>query len=97
LYRHVAIIPRLIQLIVNSLIFWSASALLVFGEVMILRAWWAGRTPPSGANARRPRAREFVWIALPAIILSATLVATWRAQHGPKVPNDTDVHAEHSP
>ncbi|MGH7709880.1 MAG: hypothetical protein ACREOG_01270 [Gemmatimonadaceae bacterium] len=79
----------------KSLIFWGAAALLLFGEWKILRAWWAGRTP--AAASRRPRASDFVWIALPAVILSATLVATWRAQHRAALPNQhADIHAEHT-
>jgi hypothetical protein len=78
---------------VKSLIFWSAAALLVFGEWMILRAWWSGKTPPAGG--RRSRVREFVWIALPVALLSITLIATWRAQR--RVPNQTlDAHAGHA-
>ena len=80
--------------VVKALVFWSAAALLIFGELMILRAWWAGRTP-AAAGARRPRASEFAWIALPALILAATLAATWRAQR--PMPNQhVDIHAEHS-
>jgi hypothetical protein len=78
---------------VKSLIFWSAAALLLFGECMILRAWWAGRTPAAGV--RRPRASEFVWIALPVVLLAATLAATWRAQRAPN--QELDAHAEHTP
>lgn len=63
---------------------------------MILRAWWAGRTPAVGAAAR-PRAREFVWIALPLFVLSATLVLTWRAYSAQSLPNqDSPTHSEHS-
>ncbi|MGQ0643459.1 MAG: hypothetical protein ACT4P6_22155 [Gemmatimonadaceae bacterium] len=77
----------------KSLIFWSALALLVFGEWMILRAWWAGRTPAAGV--RRPRASEFVWIALPVVLLAATIIATWRA-HGAAPNQSVDVHAGHT-
>lgn len=80
---------------VKSVIFWSAAALLLFGQFMIVRAWWAGRTPAAGA-VRRPRAREFVWITLPVVVLAVTLVATWRAQRD-AVPNQAqDIHAEHA-
>ncbi len=63
---------------------------------MILRAWWAGRTPAAGV-VRRPRAREFVWIALPAVVLAATLVVTWRAQRGPMPNEPAGARAEHGP
>jgi hypothetical protein len=59
-------------------LFWSAAALLVFGETMILRAWWAGRT--SAGNTLRARVWDFIWMALPAAALVATLVVTWNAR-----------------
>ncbi len=89
-----AIIPFSTTTTVKSLIFWSAAALLVFGQTMILRAWWAGRTPAAAAT-RRPRASEFVWIALPVLALSATLAFTWRALSAR--PNESHVHAESAP
>jgi type VI protein secretion system component VasK len=80
---------------VKSLLFWSASALLIFGEVMILRAWWSGRTPAAGM--RRPRASEFAWIAIPVLVLGATLALTWRAQRTEPQPNEpAHVHPEAS-
>ena len=81
--------------IVKALLFWSAAALLIFGELMILRAWWAGRTPAVGT--RRPRASEFAFIAIPVLVLSAMLVLTWRAQNARSLPNqDVNEHAEHT-
>ncbi|HJU74617.1 MAG TPA: hypothetical protein VJ717_12785 [Gemmatimonadaceae bacterium] len=79
----------------RSLVFWSCTALLVFGELMIVRAWWLGRTPASRTTPN-PRAREFLWIALPALVLALTLVVTWRAQSS--VPNNAqaDPHAGHA-
>ncbi|MEW5917741.1 MAG: hypothetical protein AB1762_15165 [Gemmatimonadota bacterium] len=77
----------------KSLIFWSATALLVFGELMILRAWWAGRTPAVDPTPRR-RFSEFAWIALPVFVLGVTLVATWRAQQAPNQP--AAMHSEHA-
>ncbi len=80
--------------LVKSLLFWSAAALLVFGQLMILRAWWAGRTP-AASSTRRPRASEFVWIALPVLVLSATLAFTWRAHSAHVQPNEpAHVHPE---
>lgn len=79
----------------KSLIFWSAAALLLFGQFMIVRAWWAGRTPAAGA-ACRPRARELVWITLPVVVLAVTLVATWRAQRNAMPNQSQDAHAEHA-
>jgi heme/copper-type cytochrome/quinol oxidase subunit 2 len=79
---------------VKQLIFWSAAARLVFGELMILRAWWAGRTPAAD-QLRRRRVSEFAWIALPVVILAITLAATWRATQPP--PNQPiDAHAGHT-
>ena len=81
--------------IVKALIFWSAAALLIFGELMILRAWWAGRTPAAGT--RRPRASEFAFIALPVLVLSVVLALTWHAQNTRPLPNqDANEHAEHT-
>jgi hypothetical protein len=81
--------------IVKALIFWSAAALLIFGELMILRAWWAGRTPAAGT--RRPRASEFAFIALPVIALSVMLALTWRAQRIRSLPNQgANEHAGHA-
>jgi len=80
---------------VKALLFWSASALLMFGELMILRAWWSGRTPAFGV--RRPRASEFAWIAIPALVLGVTLALTWRAQRTEPQPNEqAHVHPEAS-
>jgi hypothetical protein len=60
------------------MLFWGAAALLLFGEMMILRAWWAGRTP--AGNTLRARAWDFVWMMLPAAALAATLVVTWKVR-----------------
>jgi heme/copper-type cytochrome/quinol oxidase subunit 2 len=61
---------------------------------MIVRAWWAGRTPAAG-DSRRPRAREFVWVALPIVALAATLVVTWRTVAAVDVPNQQPpIHIE---
>lgn len=79
----------------KALIFWSAAALLIFGELMILRAWWAGRTPAAGTH--RPRASEFAFIAIPVLVLSAMLVLTWRAQSAQSLPNkEGNEHAGHT-
>ncbi|MGQ0537944.1 MAG: hypothetical protein ACT4R6_03275 [Gemmatimonadaceae bacterium] len=68
----------------KSLLFWSAAALLVFGQVMIVRAALAGRTPGAGAGKRR--SLELVWIVLPVVMLGATLAATWRARAADREP-----------
>ena len=79
----------------KALLFWSAAALLIFGELMILRAWWAGRTPAAGT--RRPRASEFVFIAVPVLVLSAMLALTWRAHNAQSLPNqEANEHAGHT-
>jgi hypothetical protein len=45
---------------------------------MVLRAAFAGRTPGSNSNTAA-RAREAVWVVLPALTLVVLLWFTWRA------------------
>ncbi|MCC6319711.1 MAG: hypothetical protein IT361_18720 [Gemmatimonadaceae bacterium] len=59
-------------------LFAIAAVIAVVGQIFILRDALAGRTP-AASNTPAGRAREIIWIALPALTLALLLVATWRA------------------
>ena len=59
-------------------LFGLATLLAVAGQLLVLRDAVTGRTPAANPS-RASRAREILWIALPAIALGFLLVATWRA------------------
>ena len=50
----------------------------VVGQLFIFRDGLAGRTPASSTSTGG-RAREILWILLPALALVLVIVATWRA------------------
>lgn len=59
-------------------LFVVATAFVVVGQLLVLRAGAAGRLPGAGTS-RASRAQEALWIILPALVLAALLVSTWRA------------------
>ncbi len=63
---------------------------------MVLRALLRGRTPASGPS-QASRAREVLWIVLPAVAVCFVLLATWRAivvpSHGPREQETSSVPA----
>jgi heme/copper-type cytochrome/quinol oxidase subunit 2 len=61
-----------------QILFWSAAAVAVFAQTMVLRAALAGRTP-AASPATSARMRELLWIVLPAIALVVLLWFTWKA------------------
>lgn len=61
-----------------QILFWSAAAVAVFAQAMVLRAAFAGRTP-AASPATSARMRELLWIVLPAIALVVLLWFTWKA------------------
>lgn len=63
---------------VSLLLFALAGGIALFGQAMVLRDLFAGRTPAADTSAPS-RAREVLWIVLPAVVLVAVLVATWQA------------------
>ena len=66
-------------------LYWAAALTCLVAQGMVLRSLLLGRTP----GARRTvwgRAREVAWVLLPAIMLGAVLVSTWRAVQAP--PNE---------
>jgi heme/copper-type cytochrome/quinol oxidase subunit 2 len=69
--------PRTLSL----LLFAIAGGIAVFGQAMVLRDLFAGRTPAADTSAPS-RVREVLWIVLPAVVLVALLVATWNAIPG---------------
>ncbi|MGQ0650270.1 MAG: hypothetical protein ACT4P7_22240 [Gemmatimonadaceae bacterium] len=60
------------------LVFSAAAALALAGQIMVLRDAIAGRTP-AASTSTAGRAREFLWIAIPALALALVVLATWRA------------------
>ena len=59
-------------------LFWSAATVAILAQAMVLRAALAGRTPAASESAGA-RAREVLWIVLPAVALAFVLWFTWRA------------------
>lgn len=59
------------------ILFWCAAIVALFAQAMVLRAALAGRTP-AASQATSARAREVLWIVLPAIALALVLWFTWR-------------------
>ena len=59
-------------------LFWGAATVAIFAQAMVLRAALAGRTPAASESAGA-RAREVLWIVLPAVTLAFVLWFTWRA------------------
>jgi hypothetical protein len=63
-----------------KLLFIAAAGVAIFGQARVLMSALAGRTPGAAAT-RLARAREGLWIALPAIGLALVLIVTWRTLH----------------
>ncbi|HUO51219.1 MAG TPA: hypothetical protein VMT93_01760 [Gemmatimonadaceae bacterium] len=65
------------------MVFWVAVLSCVLGQAMILRSAMRARAHVGAAGLAMPRrASEIAWTVLPALVLAATLVATWRAITG---------------
>jgi hypothetical protein len=58
-------------------LFWGAATVAIFAQAMVLRAALAGRTPAASESAGA-RAREVLWIVLPAVALAFVLWFTWQ-------------------
>lgn len=63
---------------ISELVFWLAATVCAVAQVAVLRAALAGRTP-GASDTLASRAREMFWVLLPATILVAVLVWTWKA------------------
>jgi heme/copper-type cytochrome/quinol oxidase subunit 2 len=60
-------------------IFWIAAVACVIAEVAILRSTFAARyANKSELVPASPRSTELAWAIIPALALSAVLVATWQ-------------------
>ncbi len=59
-------------------LFWGAATVAIFAQTMVLRAALAGRTP-AASESTGARAREVLWIVLPAVALAFVLWFTWEA------------------
>jgi heme/copper-type cytochrome/quinol oxidase subunit 2 len=60
-------------------IFWIAAAACAIAEVAILRSTFAARyANKSELVPASPRSSELAWAIIPALALSAVLVATWQ-------------------
>jgi hypothetical protein len=62
----------------STTLFWAAAIVALGAQAMVLRAAFAGRTPASGTTSGA-RARELLWILLPAVALLLVLWFTWQA------------------
>ncbi len=60
-----------------SVLFWIATALVLVGQVMILRSTVRAIRGSPSASARR--AIEWAYAVVPVIVLVAVLVSTWHA------------------
>lgn len=61
----------------TSTLFWIATALVVIGQLMILRS--TVRAMRGAASARARRGIEWSYAIVPVVALALVLVATWRA------------------
>jgi hypothetical protein len=59
-------------------LFLLCAVVAVVGQLFIFRDLVAGRTPASSTSTGG-RAREILWIVLPALALLLVIFATWRA------------------
>ncbi len=60
------------------LIFALAGGMALIGQLLVLRDLFAGQTPAANTSLAS-RARETLWIVIPAIALVVLLIATYRA------------------
>jgi hypothetical protein len=73
--------PAGVSLLPSSLsvpLFAICAIMAVVGQLFIFRDAVAGRTPASSTSTSG-RAREILWIVLPALALVLVIFATWRA------------------
>ena len=75
---------------ISELVFWLAAAVCAVAQVAVLRAALAGRTP-GASETLASRVRELFWVFLPATILVAVLVWTWKALPSRAAPADPPV------
>lgn len=62
------------------LLFWLAAAICLAAEAAIIRSALAARAEPASALVPGPRrSLEILYAVLPALLLGAVLVLTWRA------------------
>ena len=75
----------------SSTLFWIATALVVIGQMMILRSTVRAMRGASSARARR--GIEWSYAVVPVVALALVLVATWRAaeRHGAGAPVTEEV------
>ena len=57
-------------------LFWAAAIVCGVAQLLVIRSLVLGRTPAS-STTMSGRAREVLWILLPALALVVVLVATW--------------------
>lgn len=64
-----------------NILFFIATISIVVAHALIIRSTLRSLPADGSVNRQRSRMREFVWAVLPAIVLIALLVWTWRAMH----------------
>ena len=65
----------------SFVLYWAGALTCAVAQGFVIRSLLLGRTP----GPRRTvwgRAREVAWVLLPAVMLAAVLVSTWRAVQG---------------
>lgn len=63
-------------------LFWIAVATCAVAQVAIIRSVLHMRGATAAAGVPSPRfAIEITWVVMPALVLAAVLVLTWRAMH----------------
>ena len=72
--------------LLTLLSFWVAAAICVVAQLALVRSGLRAR--PEITPGRAARLKEVAWALLPAILLGAVLVATWRtiSVPGPATP-----------
>ncbi len=63
------------------MIFWLAALCCALSQAAIVRSALRARAQRPDGTASPPRAIEVAWTVLPAVMLLAVLVLTWRTLH----------------
>jgi heme/copper-type cytochrome/quinol oxidase subunit 2 len=64
-----------------TILFIVAAIAIVVAHALIIRSTLRTLSAAGAVNTSRSRVREFVWAVVPAVVLIALLVWTWRTMH----------------
>lgn len=65
----------------SNLIFWIAAACCAFSQALIVRSALRARALRPDGSASPPKVVEVAWTVVPALMLAAVLLFTWRTLH----------------